>query len=76
MCCGDGVGAVGKVGTRRRWGLWGGEAFGVPQRGTVDQPGVKPRGMAHSRCVLKERRIPPGTLTCFAVAECWGWRWG
>ena len=25
------------------WGLWGGEAFGVPQRGTAYQPGVKPR---------------------------------
>jgi len=23
--------------------LWGGEAFGVPQRGTAYQPGVKPR---------------------------------
>jgi hypothetical protein len=35
--------ALGGVGTRRRWGLWGGEAFGVPQRGTAYQPGVKPR---------------------------------
>ena len=26
-----------------RWGPWGGEAFGVPQRGTAYQPGVKPR---------------------------------
>ena len=25
------------------WGLWGGGAFGVPQRGTAYQPGVKPR---------------------------------
>jgi hypothetical protein len=32
--------------------------------------------MAHHRCVLKERRITPGTLTGFAVAECQGWRWG
>ena len=32
--------------------------------------------MAHNRCVLKERRISPGALTCFAVAECWGWRRG
>ena len=32
--------------------------------------------MAHNRCVLKERRIPPGALTCFAVAECQGWRLG
>ncbi len=32
--------------------------------------------MAHNRSVLKERRIPPGALTCFAVAECQGWRWG
>jgi hypothetical protein len=30
--------------------------------------------MAHNRCVLKERRIFPGALTCFAVAECWGGR--
>ena len=35
-----------------------GEAFGVPQRGTAYQPGVKPRGVAHNRSVLKERRIP------------------
>jgi hypothetical protein len=34
------------------------EAFGVPQRGTAYQPGVKPRGVAHNRSVLKERRIP------------------
>ena len=33
-------------------------------------------GMAHNRSVLKERRIPPGALTCFAVAEWLGWRWG
>jgi hypothetical protein len=26
--------------------------------------------MAHNRSVLKERRIHPGALTCFAVAEC------
>jgi hypothetical protein len=26
--------------------------------------------MAHNRCVLKERRIYPGALTCFAAAEC------
>jgi hypothetical protein len=32
--------------------------------------------MAHNRCVLKERRIPPGALTCFAVVECQGWRLG
>ena len=32
--------------------------------------------MAHNRCVLKERRIPRGAHTCFAVAECWGWRLG
>jgi len=32
--------------------------------------------MAHNRSVLKERRIHPGALTCFAVAECQGWRWG
>ena len=25
------------------WGLWGGEPFGVPQRGTAYQPVVKPR---------------------------------
>ena len=58
------MGGVGGVGTRRRWGLWGGEAFGVPQRGTAYQ------GMAHNQRVLKERRIHPGALTCFAVAEC------
>ena len=32
--------------------------------------------MAHNRSVLKERRITPGTLTGFAVAECRGWRLG
>ena len=32
--------------------------------------------MAHNWCVLKERRIPLGAHTCFAVAECWGWRLG
>jgi hypothetical protein len=32
--------------------------------------------MAHNRCVLKERRIPRGAHTCFAVAECQGWRLG
>ena len=31
------------LGTRRRWGLWVVDAFGVPQRGTAYQPGVKPR---------------------------------
>jgi hypothetical protein len=31
---------------------------------------------ADGRCVLKERRRHPGALTCSAVAECWGWRWG
>ncbi len=31
------------LGTWRRWGLWGVEAFGVPQRGAAYQPGVKPR---------------------------------
>ena len=41
---------------RRRKALVG-EAFGVPQRGTAYQPRVKPWGMAHNRCVLKERRI-------------------
>ena len=46
--------------------------FGVPQRGTAYQPGVKPRGMAHNRSVLKERRILPGAPTCFAVAAAWG----
>jgi|GEM_PF-4377365 len=30
--------------------------------------------MGYNRSVLKERRIHPGALTCFAVAECWGWR--
>ena len=48
----------------------------MPQRGTAYQPRVKPWGMAHNRCVLKERRIHPGALTCFAVAEYRGWRWG
>jgi hypothetical protein len=32
--------------------------------------------MEHNRSVLKERRIHPGALDCFAVAECRGWRWG
>jgi len=31
--------------------------------------------MAHNRSVLKERRIPSGAITCFAVAECRCWRW-
>ena len=38
--------------------LWGGEAFGVPQRGAAYQPGVEPRvGQSRNRCVLKERCI-------------------
>ena len=32
--------------------------------------------MAHNRSVLKERRVTPGAPTCFAVAECQGWRLG
>ena len=32
--------------------------------------------MAHIQSVLKERRIHPGALTCFAVAEWRGWRLG
>ena len=32
--------------------------------------------MPHNRSVLKERRIYPGALTYFAVAECRGWRLG
>ena len=41
----------------------------IPARGETP-------GMAHKRSVLKERRIPPGAITCFAVTECRGWRWG
>ena len=41
----------------------------IPARGETP-------GMPHNRSVLKERRIHPGALTCFAVAECRGWRWG
>jgi hypothetical protein len=41
----------------------------IPARGETP-------GMAHNRSVLKDRRIHPGALTCFAVAECRGWRWG
>ena len=41
----------------------------IPARGETP-------GMAHNRSVLKERRIPPDALACFAVAECRGWRWG
>jgi hypothetical protein len=41
----------------------------IPARGETP-------GMAHNRSVLKERRITPGAHTCFAVAECRGWRWG
>ena len=41
----------------------------IPARGETP-------GMAHNRSVLKERRITPGALTCFAVLECRGWRWG
>ena len=37
VCWGDGAGAV------EAWVLWGGGAFGVPQRGAAYQPGVKPR---------------------------------
>jgi hypothetical protein len=44
-----GSGALGALGALGRWGHEGGggsgkgEAFGVPQRGTAYQPGVKPR---------------------------------
>jgi len=41
----------------------------IPARGETP-------GMAHNRCVLKERRIRPDSLACFAAAECQGWRWG
>ena len=47
----------------------GRRGVGVPQRGTAYQPRVKPWGMAHNRSVLKERRIRPDSLACFAVAE-------
>ena len=53
---------------RRRKAL-GRRGVGVPQRGTAYQPRVKPWGMAHNRSVLKERRIRPDSLACFAVAE-------
>ena len=33
-------------------------------------------GTAHNRSVLKEGRIPPDSLACFAAAECRDWRWG
>jgi hypothetical protein len=41
----------------------------IPARGETP-------GMADNRSVLKERRKHSGTLTCFAVAEGWGWRLG
>jgi hypothetical protein len=41
----------------------------IPARGETP-------GRAYDRCVLKERRIPPDSLACFAVAECQDWRWG
>jgi len=64
------------VGTRRRWGLWGWCCIrSAPKGQRIPARGETP-GMAHNRCVLKERRILPGALTCFAVAECWGWRRG
>jgi hypothetical protein len=71
-----GGGDVEAVGTWRRWGLWG--LCGVrsaPTGHRIPARGETP-GMAHNRCVLKERRIPPGALTCFAVAESQSWRWG
>jgi len=37
------LGALGAWGRGGGGGSGKGEAFGVPQRGTVDQPGVKPR---------------------------------
>ena len=59
-----------------RWGLWG--LCGVrtaPTGHRIPARGETP-GMPHNRCVLKERRIHPGALTCFAVAERRGWRLG
>jgi hypothetical protein len=59
-----------------RWGLWG--LCGVrsaPTGHRIPARGETP-GMTHNRCVLKERRIHPGALTCFAVAERRGWRLG
>ena len=58
---------------RKALGRWGVRSaptgHRIPARG-------EPPGMEHNRSVLKERRIPPGALTCFAVAGCQGWRWG
>ncbi|MEN9777719.1 MAG: hypothetical protein RJB04_1474 [Verrucomicrobiota bacterium] len=62
--------ALGAVGARGRCGVWSAPTgHRIPARSETP-------GMAHNRCVLMERRIPPGALTCFAVAECWGWRLG
>jgi hypothetical protein len=70
------VRALGAVGMWRRWGLWGlCGVWSAPTGHRIPARGETP-GMAHNRSVLKERRIPPGALTCFAVAECRGWRWG
>ena len=50
--------------------LLGGSGIGPSLAGRLED------AEAHNRSVLKERRITPGALTCFAVAECWGWRLG
>ncbi len=70
-CCGAGAGGVEGLG--KAWGRRGVRSaptgYRMPARGETP-------GMGHNRSVLKERRIPSGALTWFAVAECRGWRWG
>ena len=63
--------ARGGSGCRRSYARSG--PIPLPLRGSA---GRLEDAEAHNRCVLKERRITPGALTCFAVAECRGWRLG
>ena len=58
---------------RKALGRWG--VRSAPTGHRIPARGETP-GMAHKWSVLKERRILPGALTCFAVAGCQGWRWG
>jgi hypothetical protein len=70
------LGALRALGALGRWGIW--ERRGVrsaPTGHRIPARGETP-GVPHNRSVLKERRILPGAHTCFAVAECRGWRLG
>jgi hypothetical protein len=68
--------ALGALGALRALGALG--WYGVrsaPTGHRIPARGETP-GVPHNRSVLKERRILPGAHTCFAVAECRGWRLG